>query len=99
MYSPKTVKKMMGLLEGDDALRSEFPEVQDKIGQHVENKIAQRGLMHPTEINGRVHAEYDDDMRRDRRNVKTVFDPPGGEIKKKKELLSISLPTDLEFFR
>ena len=87
MYSPKTVKKMMGLLEGDDALRSEFPEVQDKIGQHVENKIAQRGLMHPTEINGRVHAEYDDDMRRDRRNVKTVFDPHGGEIKKKKELL------------
>jgi hypothetical protein len=87
MYSPKAVKKMMGLLEGDDALRSEFPEVQDKIGQHVNNKIAQRGLMHPREINGRVHAEYDDDMRRDRRNVKTVFDPHGGEIKKKKELL------------
>ena len=87
MYSPKAVKKMMKLLEGDDALRSEFPEVQDKIGQHVENKIAQRGLMHPSEINGRVHAEYDDDMRRDRRNVKTVFDPHGGEIKKKKELL------------
>ena len=87
MYSPKAVKKMMKLLEGDDALRSEFPEVQDKIGQHVENKIAQRGLMHPNEINGRVHAEYDDDMRRDRRNVKTVFDPHGGEIKKKKELL------------
>ncbi len=87
MYSPKAVKKMMGLLEGDDALRSEFPEVQDKIGQHVKNKIAQRGLMHPREINGRVHAEYDDDMRRDLRNMKTVFNPHGGEIKKKKELL------------
>lgn len=87
VYSPKEVRKLMGLLEGDDTLRSEFPEVQDKIGQHVKNKIAQRGLMHPREINGRVHAEYDDDMRRDRRNVKTVFNPHGGEIKKKKELL------------
>lgn len=86
VHSPREVRKFMELLDSDETLRKRFPKVE-RPKQHVRDAIAQRGLMSPRAINGRVHTEYEDDMKRDDKNLKAVFDPHGGGIETGTELL------------